>query len=273
MQPSTSVRNPGSSTCFSRWCSRTCRSSGLAQLALAEDHEPHVGHLLDDQARRLDEVALPLVRNQRRNVADDRRAVRQEERFVDVDRRRGDATCSTSIPSCTVTVRSAGTPSATSIWRIASEAAMKQSTCRYFQRESELPLRWKSTRRDATSAGTRTPFVAWSGPSTTPSAAIATPCGSWAWMMSGVSRLISRESLQAAARSISVRGAIGMSSSPSAARRRSSPSGCADQRRAMPDGAQAVDGQQHLVLSAAPRPGGVDVEGEHQVQCECSRKP
>ena len=28
MQPSTSVRKPGSSTCFSRWCSRTCRSSG-----------------------------------------------------------------------------------------------------------------------------------------------------------------------------------------------------------------------------------------------------
>ena len=61
------------------------------------------------------------------------------------------ATCSTSMPSCTVTVRSAGTPSATSIWRIASDAAMKQSTWRYFQRENELPFRWKSTRLDATS--------------------------------------------------------------------------------------------------------------------------
>ena len=47
----------------------------------------------------------------------------------------------------------AGTPSATSIVRIASDAQMKQSTWRYFQRESELPLRWKSTRRDATSGG------------------------------------------------------------------------------------------------------------------------
>ena len=42
------------------------------------------------------------------------------------------------MPSCTVTVRSAGTPSATSIWRIASDAAMKQSTWRCFQRENEL---------------------------------------------------------------------------------------------------------------------------------------
>ena len=30
---------------------------------------------------------------------------------------------------------------------------MKQSTWRYFHRENELPLRWKSTRREATSAG------------------------------------------------------------------------------------------------------------------------
>mgnify|MGYP003694238259 CR=1 FL=1 len=36
--------------------------------------------------------------------------------------------------------------------------------------------------------------------------------------------------------------------------------GMRDQRRALPDLAQAVDGQQHLVLAAAPRPGGIDVE-------------
>ena len=57
------------------------------------------------------------------------------------------------MPSCTVTVRAAGTPSATSICRIASEAQMKQSTWRYFQRDSALPRRWKSTRRAATSGG------------------------------------------------------------------------------------------------------------------------
>ena len=36
-----------------------------------------------------------------------------------------------------------------------------------------------------------------------------------------------------------------------------------DQRRAMADRAQAVDGQQHLVLAAAPGPRGVDVKREH----------
>jgi len=38
-------------------------------------------------------------------------------------------------------VRDAGTPSLISICRIASEAAMKQSTCRCFHRDSELPRR------------------------------------------------------------------------------------------------------------------------------------
>jgi len=35
------------------------------------------------------------------------------------------------------------------------------------------------------------------------------------------------------------------------------------ERRALSDGAQAVDGQQDLVLPAAPGAGGVDVECEH----------
>ena len=134
------------------------------------------------------------------------------------------AACSTSIPSCTVTVRSAATPSATSICRIASDAAMKQSTWRYFQRENELPFRWKSTRRAATSAGIGAPLAA-ADPIDSASAAIATPCGSCAWTTSGASRLMTRENFQAAERSISVRGAIGIRSSPSTARRRSSPSG------------------------------------------------
>ena len=39
--------------------------------------------------------------------------------------------------------------------------------------------------------------------------------------------------------------------------------GVRDERRAMADLAQAVHGQQHLVLPAAPRAGGVDVKREH----------
>ncbi len=46
----------------------------LAQLAFAEDDEARVGHLLDDEVRRLDQIPLALVRHQRRDVADDRRA-------------------------------------------------------------------------------------------------------------------------------------------------------------------------------------------------------
>jgi hypothetical protein len=80
-----------------------------------------------------------------------------------------------SMPSWTVTARASGTPSATSILRIASDAQMKQSTCRYFQRESELPRRWKSTRRDATSGGLASCVLIESA-----SAAIATACGSCA---------------------------------------------------------------------------------------------
>ena len=58
-------------------------------------------------------------------------------------------------------------------------------------------------------------------------AATATPCGSWAWTISGWICLRTRASRQAAARSSSVRGARPMRSRPSAARRRSSPCGCA----------------------------------------------
>ena len=61
----------------------------LAQLAFAEDDEAGVGNLLHDQVRRLDQVALALVRHERGDIADDRRMMRQPERFVNVDRRRG----------------------------------------------------------------------------------------------------------------------------------------------------------------------------------------
>ena len=73
---------------------------------------------------------------------------------------------------------------------------MKQSTCRCFQRENELPRRWKSTRRDATSAGAAARAVA--APSDSASDAIATPCASCAWTTSGCSRLITRASRHAA---------------------------------------------------------------------------
>ena len=166
------------------------------------------------------------------------------------------------MPSCTVTVRSAGTPSATSICRIASEAAMKQSTCRCFQRENEFPRRWKSTRRDATSAG-----------------CAAGACG-------GAERQRERRHGDAvrvvrvddvrlqplddarqppgrrqvhlgARRERDELEAFGGAAAQLAVRMR-------DERGPMPDLAQAVHGQQHLVLAAAPGPGGVDVEGEHQ---------
>ncbi len=132
------------------------------------------------------------------------------------------ATRPRSMPSWTVTVRASGTPSAISICRIVSDAQMKQSTCRYFQRERALPRRWKSTRRDATSGGLTGPVLIDKA-----SAAIATPCGSCAWTMAGRSCLMRRDSRHAAPRSISVRGASGSRSSPSAARWRSSPPGCA----------------------------------------------
>ena len=139
---------------------------------------------------------------------------------------------------------------------------MKQSTWRYFQRENELPLRWKSTRRAATSAGSGPPLAA-ADPIDNASDAIATPCGSCAWITSGCSRLMTRENFHAA------------DEVHLGARRdrdqveplRGAPAQLAvrvrDQRRAVADRAQPVDRQQHLVLTAAPGSGRVDVEREH----------
>ena len=62
-----------------------------------------------------------------------------------------------------------------SIERMASETQMKQSTCRYFQRDRELLFKWKSTRRAAMSGGFASAVLIESA-----SAAIATPWGSWA---------------------------------------------------------------------------------------------
>jgi hypothetical protein len=59
------------------------------QLSLARDHEARVRDLLNDERRGFDQVALPLVRDERRHIADERRLVRQPELFVQSCRRRG----------------------------------------------------------------------------------------------------------------------------------------------------------------------------------------
>jgi len=60
----------------------------LPQVAFAENQEPRVGHVLDDERRGVDEMPLAFMRHEGRDVADDRRAVREPERLVDVHRRR-----------------------------------------------------------------------------------------------------------------------------------------------------------------------------------------
>lgn len=49
--------------------------------------------------------------------------------------------------------------------------------------------------------------------------------------------------------------------------------GVRDEHRTVPGGAQPQDGQEDLVLSAAPRAGGVDVEGEHSSQSLANFRP
>ena len=141
---------------------------------------------------------------------------------------------------------------------------MKQSTCRYFHRENELPLRWKSTRRDATSAGAR------------PSAASTAAERQRQRRHRDAVRIVrvddvrrqpldqTRESRHAAERSISVRGASGIELEPLGGAPPQLAVRVRDERGALADRPQAVDGQQDLVLPAAPGPRGVDVEREHQ---------
>ena len=88
MQPSTSVRNPGSSTCFSRWWSWTWRSRCSRSSPSPRMTNRASGISLHDQMRGFDQMPLALVRHQRGDVADDRRVMRQPERLVHVDRRR-----------------------------------------------------------------------------------------------------------------------------------------------------------------------------------------
>ena len=271
MQPSTSVRNPGSSDVLLEPVLADLPLEVFAQLAFAENHEPRVRDFLHDQVRGVDRgtagpCAAPAPRRCRR-PAHGAGSQNASCRFTGS----AAATCSTSMPSCTVTVRSAGMPSATSICRIASDAAMKQSTWRYFQRESELPFRWKSTRREATRTGA-----------------------------GGAARERQRErGHRDAVRIVGVHdvrpqplddarqtpGGRQVHLGPRRNRNQLEPLAGAPpqlavrmrhQRGTMADLAQAVDGQQHLVLSAAPRAGGVDVEGEHlrgRWTAECSVVP
>src|SRR5690606_37347931 len=57
----------------------------LTQLAFPEDEQPRIGQFACDQGHGIDEVALALVRNESRHVADQRGAVRQPERGVCID--------------------------------------------------------------------------------------------------------------------------------------------------------------------------------------------
>ena len=162
------------------------------------------------------------------------------------------------MPSWTVTVRAAGTPSATSICRIASDAQMKQSTWRYFHRDSELPRRWKSTRREATSGGlascgahrqrqrrhrhaVRVVRVDDVRPEPLEDAR-QPPRGAQVHL--GLRR--ERDEVEPLLRAL-----------PQLAVR------VRDEHRPVAERAQPDDGDQHLVLSAAPGARRVDVQGEH----------
>ena len=136
---------------------------------------------------------------------------------------------------------------------------MKQSTWRCFQRENELPLRWKSTRRDATSAGAGGAAA----PSDSASDAIAIAVRIVRVNDVGLEPLDDareaprRRQVHLGAR----RNRNQLESFAGAAPQLAV--GVRDERGPMADRAQAVDGQQHLILAAAPRPRRVDVEGEH----------
>ena len=136
---------------------------------------------------------------------------------------------------------------------------MKQSTWRYFQRDSELPRRWKSTRRDATSGGLRELRAHRQRERGHRDAVrivrvddvgleLLDQRGTAATPRRGPSRCV---------------GASGIRSSPPSRAGASSPSGMGHEHGAVAERAQAQHGDQHLVLTAAPRARRVDVEREH----------
>ena len=98
------------------------------------------GTALQHVRHRLDQVLLPLVVDQRADVDDNRRTTRQPELAVNVDRRQPADLADVDAVVHDDDLR-AGMPSCTRMSRIALEAAMKRSTCRYFQREKEWACR------------------------------------------------------------------------------------------------------------------------------------
>ena len=154
-----------------------------AQLTLAEDHEARIGHVAQHERRGVDQVPLTLVGHQRADVADDRRVRRQPERRVHAGRLdvRDALDVDAFVHRHDLRGRDAvGAQDA----RNRVGGGDERPTCRYFHFENEFVLRWKSTRRDATSGGTGCAVDIDSA-----SAAIETACGSCAWTMSGRSRL------------------------------------------------------------------------------------
>ena len=190
------------------------------QLTLAEDDEPDVGDLLDDDGRRLDQRVVVLLSNQRANGTDDRRVGRQEQCRMEVAVRQRDDTFDVDALVHNLDFRW-WNRSATRRSRTARLMARKQSTCEHFQAEKELRAIGNSMRREATSIGRGR------GAAIESAAAIATAFGSWACTTSGRSCLSTRDRRQAAARSISPRDDSGTRSSPSDMRWKSAPSGSA----------------------------------------------
>ena len=85
---STSGRKPGEQHVFLEAMLLDLSLERRPQLALAGDDEARVGHFADDERRRFDEVPLSLVRHERRDVADDRRLMREKQLLVQVGARR-----------------------------------------------------------------------------------------------------------------------------------------------------------------------------------------
>ena len=268
MQPSTSVRNPGSSTCFSRWCSRTWRSSCSRSSPSPRMTNRASGISLNDQVRGLDQVPLAFVRHQRGDVADDRRLMGQPEGLVHVDRRRRehvldvDAFVNRDRPLAGNAVGDQHLPDRFRRGDEAVDLAMFPARERIaVQMKVDAPRR--DQRRRSAVARAR---------ATAPSDAIATPCGSCAWIDVGPQPLDDaretpggREIHFGARRDRDQLEPLGRAPPQLAVR-------MGDERGALADRPQPVDGQQDLVLAAAPRPRRVDVQREHS-RFKSSRAP
>ena len=113
-------------------------------------------------------------------------------------------------------------PSCTRMSWIAPDAAMKPSICRYFHCENACDCRWKSTRREAISFGRGV-----GAPNDNASAAIETAWGSCACTIAGVHCADDLRQLPRRREIDLVHRRQRNRSGPSAARRNSSPSGCA----------------------------------------------